>query len=473
MAIKTEETVRNNIIAAIQAAQPTLTTRIGSVVRDVLINPSAYEFGSIYSELSDISDAQSIWTAIGDDILALAKNYLIYQTPEVKAYGTVIFYSTQEPTTTITIPLGTSVTTDLDADGQLLQYTTVQSVSIPLAEKASYYNSTTGNWEVSCLVTAESGGTKYNVAANAIKLIRGVISGINGVYNASEISGGADVESETSVANRVINKLAGVNIGTNSGYIENVMTISGVQDALVVGPRDANMTRKSIGGVDIYVKGTLPVSVTGEQYTFSSTTVPDFIVTNRPVITSTPGTITNTVGTLVYGVDWEWAKDTTSTLQNSTKALDKVHWINPPASADGPLVVSYVYNGLIKDVQSLLSSDTQKILTSDVLVKWAAPVLINITCEIRIVQNYVFSDVRDAVELALITLLDGYYLGQEVQQSDILATINDVDGVYDVKSPLTAITSTPVITPDAYNNITIPSYYYATAGTITITQRIT
>jgi len=468
MAIKNVETIRTNIENAIKAAQPNITTRVGSAVRDVFINPQAQQLAFLYTEVDNVSKAQSPLEAVGDDLIALAENWHVYRRGAIKATGLVTFYTYTEPDTDISIPSGTWVETLPDTSGNIYRFQTVQSVTMYLSAIEFYHNSETGRYEITAYAEAEQGGSSYNIGAYSIKKLSSPITGINGATNNNAFIGGADEESYTSLRSRLIAKMTGTNIGTLDGYYEAATLYNGVQDAKVIGPRDSEMLRKSAGGVDVFIKGTVASEVT-ETFTPSSTTAPDIVVTYQPVITTAEGTlISSELGVMTYGVDWEWERDT-SVLSYSTQGLDKIHWLVDKNNV-GTLTITYMYNRLISDLQTYFNGDSQRLACADVLVRWATPVYIDVSFTVVAQTGYDADTVEANAESAVETLLGNYILGEEVQKSDVIEAINSAEGVDDVDSTTLSLTDQEgEISPDSYGNIDIPANRYAYPGNIVAT----
>ena len=115
-----------------------------------------------------------------------------------------------------------------------------------------------------------------------------------------------------------------------------------------------------------------------------------------------------------------------------------------------------------------------RILAADLLVKSAKPRQIDIGGSIRLLSGYVASSVVTDVTTALSEFLNGYAIGEEVQQSDILSTITNITGVDDVTVPLGTFeenSTTGNLEQDSSGNIIIPADSYAIVGDITITVR--
>jgi hypothetical protein len=225
--------------------------------------------------------------------------------------------------------------------------------------------------------------------------------------------------------------------------------------------------RAEIGAVDIYVKGK---EYRDYQDEFSDPfgPYPDFVFTKQPVITGSISSILSSGGGLLPSIASSFVKDV-GAYGGSIMAQDKLHWNTGVPTTSGSIIVSYQYNGLIEDLQSLLKTDNENTLNSQTLIKWATEEPIDVTLSIRLLPGFTNDDVNPFVVSALTMLLDGYGIGQEVQQSDIIREVLNTPGVDDVLVPLTLLQSHDgSITLDIFQNLNIPQTAYASAGTIIV-----
>lgn len=152
-----------------------------------------------------------------------------------KAVGTVLFYPEDSTHGTLHIPAGTVVCT---SDGKL-RYTTDTDIVLEA-----------GRERVQAAVTAAEEGAAYNVGGGYINIIVTPVTGIGRVTNASMIGGGADVETDEALRQRVLDSYVNIPNGTNEAYYRQLaMSVSGVYSAGVIG------RARGSGTVDIYVCG--------------------------------------------------------------------------------------------------------------------------------------------------------------------------------------------------------------------------
>jgi len=471
MAYRTLEDVINALIAYIQQIKPSVDTKEGTVFRDVVIEAPANEFSYFYELCNEISNGQSPDNSSEAYLLSLAENLGITRGGSTSATGTLTFYRTSEISSDVSIPKDVIVSTQSSPS---VSFRTTGAVTMYATQSASYYNTERKRYEIDVPIEALIGGEDGNISTGTITTMTPV-SGIVGCNNYSATAGGTDQESITSLRARVKAVLLGNNIGTIFGYYSLMLSQAGVTACLIVASDDDEMVRASAGAVDIYIKGS---SLTSRQDTFTyydENTI--HILDNQPVDASETITVIggSSGGVLTEGVDWELQKDTAE-FRGSIRAVTKIVFLKVIAGGQQEITVNYYQNFLIVSLQSLVDADSFHAVGSDVLVKWGRPRKINVTARISLTGTAGSSTVTSDVEDAITTALNAYTLGEDVQQSDIVAVAAAVDGVDDIVIPFdtfeedssTADDESDRITEDANNNLVVPSTSYAIAGAISI-----
>lgn len=466
MARRAYSDVAGDLTSAVQSTSPSVDTKQGTFARDVIIDPPALEFDSLYAETERVGQAQSPETADDQGLLMLASNLGLERGRTQKATGRVFFYRSTAPGEDITIPAGTRVGTQSTTDQSALWFTTLATVTMSASLASGYYNATRSRYEIPASVVAVGGGTDYNVAIATVISIQTAITGIDGVTNEEDMDGGEEQETFDSLQERIVARIAGNNVGTKDGLSTLVETNAYVSGVKVVGPGEAEMTRTSAGGVDIYVRG-LSQAAVRDVYVYSAAL--PHSMDYQPVVTTASGSITGSEsGILEYGTDWIWAKASGS-YGGSYLAADSIEWVTSPVEGE-QLTVGYLYNKLIWELQVLVDREDNKLVCADVLVKWATQVAINVGMSISILPGFDSTTVSGEVSSAISTALSAYALGADVQQSDLIAIAHAVAGVDDVRVPLdTFETADDSIAQDTAGNLPIPSTSYAVVGTIGIT----
>lgn len=127
------------------------------------------------------------------------------------------------------IPAGSLFATAAVNDEPSVDYETLEEAEIP--ESGSV------NVEIRCT----KGGTIGNTTANTIVLVAGRLTGITGVTNEKEVSGGTEEEDDESMKARILeyDKSQGDNfVGSASDYKRWATSVDGVGEATVITPQD-------------------------------------------------------------------------------------------------------------------------------------------------------------------------------------------------------------------------------------------
>jgi uncharacterized phage protein gp47/JayE len=488
MAKKSFTEIVSDMQSYIQSVDSTKDTSVGSVLRDVVIEPPANEIENIYSDNEHIEFLHSLFhyaQMSEDELDRWAYNFGKTRKPAVKSTGTCQFRRNTAPTEDVVIPSGSKVSTKRDADEDSVDFLTTESQTMAVANAASYYNSVTGFYEISVAVEAVDAGTVGNVAGNQITVLTDTITGIDSVNNNAATSGGEEQESNQELSTRVLIALTGNNVGTESGYISTLLEDESVNDAELVGPGDDLMTRDlGLGGkVDIYVNADIDASTsssaaTPQSYVYqdlsggngATDSLNDVILASQPVnqITSVVGSVS---GTFTQDVDYELQVDSTSAFAGSTRALDKLHWLKNVPVLGEQITINYTYYSLLAELDALI--DANRNVTADVLVKLAVEQIINVTLTVYADstitdQSQFEADIRSAIN----SYLNSDSLANQIDQSDIVTAITSaVSGVDRVALPFTALNAPNKTGYQTGVNDTIPltANEYSSAGTITVT----
>jgi uncharacterized phage protein gp47/JayE len=295
--------VIQSIISNIHDAKPGADTKEGTFIRDVFINPVADEITALYGDMQLVLLSQSIVTASGADLDALAQNYFVTRKSATYSYGKVRYYikNTDKPLSALKdsdlpselyIPNGSIVSTTPTFAKDAIQFKITESIyetreSILALPLDSDYG--LRFIEVAAVSVDMSSGV--NIGAGEItQQVSDTNSAIAMITNPFAFTGGTDAEDDPSLALRIQLAVSGANIGTKNGYLGYTLKQSGVIDATVVGAGDKIMYRdgghddatgKYIFGkggmVDIWVRGSLDSE---QDWNFTLTN--DYVYGGRP-----------------------------------------------------------------------------------------------------------------------------------------------------------------------------------------------
>ena len=470
--IKSFRDIVNTMLRFLYSRRPNVDTSPGTFTRDVVMDAPARELESLYLDLSRTANAQSPDLASTTDIAQLGRNFQLRRRGPLKTTGIVAFYSFEAPVETITIPRGTTVASKALPDGTSQQYVTTQDVTLGVTN----FNSDTGRYEINTPVRAVIAGVDGNIPPGAIAAILDPVAGVAGVYNFNVFTNGADFETLTSFRSRVKSVITGNNVGTTDGYYQTVTRITDVLDARIASSDTGieELRRADVGAVDIYIRGLISAQAPSEVYTVPVSAPYEFVTSKQPIdllAANSFSLIGSITGTLIEDTHYTIVQDI-SKFAGSIRGSDK--FVFTGLSAGEEVTIIYSYNSLIESLQLYMEDDSRKVLGTDILVKSAIPRQINVECTIRVLPGYTTVGVTTSVVTTLTTFLNSYTIGEEVQQSDVLAAIANIVGVDDVTVPLNTFEESSLtgdLSQDVTGNLIIPANSYAVAGTITVTIR--
>lgn len=250
-----------NLIDFFRMAQPDLDTKPGTVARDLFIEGPSSQLSLLYDELQGVSSQQSLRLSIGTDLDKLGKNFGLVRKQSTPSTG-VALLTFSSLNSTININKGAPIYT---AGG--LSFSVINGISI-VPSNINFYRSVatkfaaqlafvgiTDQYAVEVTVVANSPGSSGNIGQYS--LTKANISGISNVTNVLTFAGGTDQETDAAFRNRVLSTFSGSSVGTQLGYLNAALSVTGVQDAVVIEPGDPLMTRD--GTVTETINGVLTV----------------------------------------------------------------------------------------------------------------------------------------------------------------------------------------------------------------------
>lgn len=377
---KSYSQIVKGMVDRLKLVQPGLDTKPGSVSRDLFIDLQADELQKLYNLISLVSDKQSFATAVGSDLDKIARNFGFSRKRGSTSSGTVIF-SVNYLDFDVEISEGTIVSTRSG-----VSYRTIGNYSM-LSSQKNIYSANASRISKQLSVAGSASSFAIEIPVEAINAGQ---SGNIGSYqivsqsapfnfsvtNISAISGGSDIESDSEFRRRFLSSFSGSNVGTSLGYLNAVLSVAEVLDALVVEPGNSLMMRDgtevlegdlgsrrisksgSGGKVDIYVLGKKLQQVSESFIFFNkssdgdiSSTYNDYVLGsfnqdtsltslerrvqafktgNIPYqpVDSMISVIGSESGLLAEGETYELVKDTNSDTGGSPFGFDKIRFIN-------------------------------------------------------------------------------------------------------------------------------------------------
>jgi uncharacterized phage protein gp47/JayE len=455
-------TIVQSMMSYIKSKFSTADVVEGGILNDVVMTAPARIISQLYSDLDTASQGQAIETAPDVQLDILGRNVGIVRKAARPARGTITFYKNTAPSSDVVIPVGAVVSTAASNTSPGIQFQTLYTVTMYASLASLYLNPITGRYEISTDIIAALPGLDGIVGGNTISLISTPVANIDGAYNATATAYGADQESSISLQNRIGARTTGNSIGTEDGYLSVVVANSNVEDAIVVA--HGLTGRDTVGAIDIYVKGRSPVTQT-DVFSFLTS---DMIFSKQPTISGSVVSVQSSSSGSISSSLWQQIIDT-GVYRGSIEALDKLHWPTVLNNTYGIIYATYSYNALIEQLQTLFSQTNKDVLDTNVLVKWAQELPVDLTINMKVSQGFDSTTVSDAVSTELALFLDSLTIGQELQQADVARIILNVAGVDDVQLPFTLFRSSDnTVLPNTFGNLVIPAYSYTKTGTITI-----
>lgn len=450
MAIRNLSQIINDTVAFIQSKIPALSLLAGTVARDVVVEAPAQEHSRLWVELDRVQRQQLLSDATAytdEELTLLATSLSISRNLGLAATGTVVFRLTTFSLASgdIDIPLGTEVSTqssNLTANA-IATFTTTADRVFVAANASSYFNPTTGFYELTAPIQATTTGTVGNVAANTITVLTTSLTGSPTVVNTVQTSGGSDAEDNTSLLSRIQIKLAGTAMGTPNGILSFVNANPNVTASLLVRPGDVELVRDQYGNAaDVVLIGEILIPVV-ETRTFTTGNT-EYVLARQPLQASDTA-VEDIISGVVGGVGFNFIKDThfivsvdnSSIGGGSTRASSKIVFLGAPfPDIDSSFTISYSINGLIEDLQASIDSDDNKIIGTDILIREAIKVLVRVGAFIKVLPGFTKADVASVAVDNVATLLNSSGLDSNIDQSDVIAAIQNTPGVDSVTVPI-------------------------------------
>ena len=344
---KTLNEIVQDLIIHIHDTLPDVDTKQGTFIRDVFIDPIADEFAVIYNQILLGTIKQSILTAYGEDLDAIAANYFVERKVATKSSGKLRFYINpyyinNNLLTEVRIPKGTIVSTVASITQTAIQVQTSVDTYYNINGILTLPIDTQGLKYIEIASEAVNGGLSGNVGANTLtQQLNNKNQIILGVNNPYSFSGGTSEENDTSLVTRIGLVITGNNIGTKNGYLNYILKQNGVVDAYIVGAGDPTMFRDggyvdntgkyipgSAGMVDVYVRGEL---LTQDEFVFNITNeyvngdnpYADIILLKQPGV-NTVSVISSSGYNFINAMNYEEEKG--SLIDNNGNLLEDVKY---------------------------------------------------------------------------------------------------------------------------------------------------
>lgn len=406
-------------------------------IRDIVIDPVA----AVLETQNDRARALSLLLSLINpdnlaetDVDGIVFNEGMRRNEGSRATTTVTFRTTQiDPTgPDLLVQRGFPVATTPDANtGETVTFVTTEARTLPVAQRASFFNIVTQQYELQVPARATTEGSVGRVGASRIRRPLRPLVGFDDVTNISATEGGLDRETNAELIARYLLSILGRDLSTPSGvefYTRN--NFPEVEDVAVVFGSDALLERaaEDAGAVDAYVIGDALIART-ENLEFLG--INQLITLNFPplrVVTA----VTSGATSYIEGVDFEVVQDTSGN-QGSVRASEGVRFL---ATATSPLpvvgtavTIAYTQNNLITSLQTTSEQRDVLVLGRNLLYKEGDQIDIILEGQLRVATNFSTIVVPNAVATSIQDFINGLGLGANVENSDIQGEVRRISGV--------------------------------------------
>lgn len=245
--IKSADEIIASMVDLLKILQPSADTKPGTVIRDLMIELPASNIASLYDELANVSNLQSLQVVSGSDLDRLLSNYGLSRKIANKSSGLALFTFSSIPAS-LSINKGDSVFSSGGASFVVTNGISVSPSNINLYRSVATkfrndldFLNISDAFAVEVTVQATTPSSAGNISKYGI--VRTIVPGVSNVTNIFPFSGGSDQEDDASFRNRGLAIFSGSSTGTALGYRNTALTDSSVLDALVIEPGDPLMTR--------------------------------------------------------------------------------------------------------------------------------------------------------------------------------------------------------------------------------------
>ncbi|QGP91716.1 Baseplate J-like protein [Neomoorella glycerini] len=241
--LKTFEELMDEAVQELQSRQFKIKNFRPGRIFYTLLELAMLAVASLFKLLPKVLDQLFLSTAKGAwlDIVAQDRAGVFRKQPQ-KTQG-VIRAGRNNPAAKAVLPVGAVVTTEEDADGNVLRY---------LVTKRTVLDA--GVAEATVPVEAELGGARYNVGPGRITRLATFQAGIDYVTNDADwiTLEGTDLEDDESLRRRAMNKRTGISYGGNQAMYQSMAEeITGVARARV-----NTKQPRGEGTIDVVIIGT-------------------------------------------------------------------------------------------------------------------------------------------------------------------------------------------------------------------------
>ena len=427
------------IRAAVADRNSDIDTAEGDLA-DTVVVPQARVLESVHervrklSRINTLASANEFFGAFNVDLEGIVYNEGLTRQIGSRAAVTLVFSLSAVPANDLRVQRGFPVASLSDeSSGQTITFITTEERVLSVAAASSFFNPTTGRYELSVPAVATVEGPGGRVGPNRARRPLRPLAGFDGVTNPTTASGGREVETNADLIRRYLLSIRGRRLATSQGVQRFTLTdFPSVADVLTVSGDDPLLVRAGddAGAVDAYIIGDQTVEVT-ENLTFIAAT--ELVRLSFPPLIEVLS-VTDIATGFVYveDDDYEVVYDS-SGYGRSTRAEDGVRFL-PTAKttlpASGTLItIAYTYNALIRQLQATATQDDVKVHGRDLLYKRGNGVDMAHEANLKVSSGFNTARVQTLVVASVLSFINGLKLGADVEESDIQGIVRQISGV--------------------------------------------
>lgn len=443
----------------ISGRDPTMDVSIGPT-RDLRIDPVAeiLEFQNnriVYvSELNSLINAKNL---VPDDLDKIIFNEALVRWDGSNSIAVVTFARVQAPTVDIVVPINFPLATTADPQtGRSVLFRTIETKTMFSAMASTYYNATTGKYELDVTVASTLTGVDVSVGAYNIKVMRRPLTGFDSCYNKLATISGKATETNQEVADRYLLHIKGSQLGTPTGNEAYILdNFSAVDDVYSVYGNNPYLTREEddAGAVDVWVQSSTPMAKTyNTPYPGVETLIP---LDRQPLIEVI--SVISGATTFVEGTDYEVVFDSGS-YSRSSYGMDGIRFIAGgavPTNIGDSVVINYQYNSIIDVISSFFTQPRYYSMGMNKLYRWAYPYYLEISVDLKVASGNP-ETIRTLTNNVISDYINTLKLGEAVEEYDLdreTAKITGIDNLTWVQLS--------VKDGNGVGDITIAPYQYA------------
>jgi len=429
----TSDTFADQIATGVNTRDTSLDTRIGPI-RDLQIDPIAEVLENQNDRVVYLSNLMSLSNAdrlSPDDVDGVVFNECMVRWNGSSSVTVATFSRVTVPIVDITVPINFPLGSTVNPEtGATVLFRTIETKTMYAVSASSYYNVTTGKYELDVQVASVVKNGTANVGAYTITQFKRPLDEFDDVTNKSATSTGLGVETNSALATRYLLHITGSKINTPNGLKSFILdNISSVQDAYIVYGNNTYLTREEddAGAIDIWVLGTSASSRSYVTYYKGIYTLQS--VDFQPIISISSVSSIATGLTYTQGIDYEVVTGI-GEYAYSNLASDGIRWLPGGAHPNigDDVVIQYNYNSLINILDAYFKQEQFYTMGADRLFRQARQFNVAIDANLKVNAGNP-ATVLNLVRSAVKSYINSLKLDNDVEVFDISSIVGKIYGV--------------------------------------------